>query len=358
MLAALIFFALPSTVAADDGCTPELCEGGRCFEERGVPYCLCGPGLAADGLGCVPAADDRLVRSTQAVELGERAVQIAMDQYGRDLAHIGRGWNAPPYELASHVRPNEWWCTDFVAWVYAAAGIPFTGGADGGWLVSGNDAAQEWFRERTVFVDRTHPDWDTFVPRAGDYVRFETPRSGHSAIVRYVEGDRLYTVEGNVDGKVWVDRHDEYRSIRQLVGFGVPMLENDEPHVAAIADPVVVMPAAATFDAELADDGPVDRLRVAWRLVGGPGQALFDDPTSARTTATFTAPGVYRFAIEVDDGDLFAASEVVVDVTSPVEPPIAEEAMSCSAASDGPTALALVALAAFAGALRRSRRSA
>jgi uncharacterized protein (TIGR03382 family) len=332
---ALVFFAMTSVASANDSCGPEHCAGGHCFEERGVPYCLCGPGFAADGLSCVPAEGDRLLRSSEAVALGERVVQIAMDQYGRELGEIGRGWTVPPYDLAAHVRPNEWWCTDFVVWVYAAAGLPLTGGGAGGWHITGNEGAEVWFRENTVFIDRDHPDWDTFVPRAGDYVRFWTPRSGHSAIVRYVEGDRLYTVEGNFDSEVRVNRYDDYKNMRQLVGFGIPMLDNDPPSVSAFAEPSVTWPEAALLDAELSDDGGVERLRPAWRLVDGSGQAIFEDPTVARTQVTFSAPGVYRFALDVDDGDLFETSELVIEAVSPPAPIVEATPASCATAGGG-----------------------
>jgi hypothetical protein len=349
---ALVFLAIPSIASANDSCEPEHCAGGHCFLERGVPYCLCGPGFAADGLSCVPAEGDRLLRSTEAAELGERVVRIAMDQYGRELSEIGRGWTVPPYDLAARVRPNEWWCTDFVAWVYAAAGIPLTGGGGGGWHVTGNDAAEVWFRENTVFIDRDHPEWETFVPRAGDYVRFWTPRSGHSAIVRYVEGDSLYTVEGNFDSEVRVNRYDDYKRMRQLVGFGIPMLDNDPPSVTAFAEPSVTWPEPALLDAELADDGGLDRLRAAWRLVDGSGQAVFEDPTLARTHVSFGSPGVYRFALDVDDGDLFETSEVVIEVTSPPAPVPEAAAASCSTAGGGAFGAAMI----FVAVLARRRR--
>lgn len=351
---ALVLSAMTSVASANDSCGPEHCAGGHCFEERGVAYCLCGPGFAAEGLTCVPAAGDRLLRSTEAAELGERVVQVAMAEYGRELVQIGRGSTVPPYDLASHVAPNEWWCTDFVAWVYAAAGVALTGGGDGGWHVAGNDAAEVWFRENTVFVDRDHPEWDTFVPRAGDYVRFWTPRSGHSAIVRYVEGDRLYTVEGNVDGKVWVDRYDDYKHMRQLVGFGIPMLDNDPPSVTAFAEPSVMWPEAALLDAELSDDGGVERLRPAWRLVDGSGQAIFEDPTQVRTHVTLSSPGIYRFALDVDDGDLFETSELVLEASSPPEPLAEATPASCSTAGGGgPIAFGIVFVVAL---VRRRQR--
>ncbi len=34
----------------------------------------------------------------------------------------------------------EYWCADFVSWVYAQAGSPFTGGLSGGWRIPGVDS--------------------------------------------------------------------------------------------------------------------------------------------------------------------------------------------------------------------------
>src|SRR5690606_4867174 len=109
--------------------------------------------------------------------------------------------------------PGEMWCSDFVSWVYRAAGVPFTGGYEGGWRLNNNFAIRRWFQRRGRWVDRDSEAWPTFEPQAGDYIRMHTRSGhGHSGIVRYsTPAGVLYTVEGNVGNRVRLRRYPRFR---------------------------------------------------------------------------------------------------------------------------------------------------
>ena len=191
--------------------------------ERNDPFCLCDEGYAADGLRCEAqpdaAPDERAVRSTS---IGARIVRIASAEGGRRATEIGRDLRESPGPMRQYIKPGELWCTDFVAWVYRAAGLPFTGGYQGGWHLTNNFAVRAWFERSGRWVANRSPAWDRFEPRPGDYLRFHTSRFGHSAIVRYVAGDTLYTVEGNArGGVVRLQRYAHYKQNRRIDGFGI-----------------------------------------------------------------------------------------------------------------------------------------
>ena len=111
------------------------------------------------------------------------------------------------------------WCACFVSWCanecgYIKEGIlPNTAGC-----VSG----ERWFRERGQWRD------STYTPKAGDIIYFDWDSDGegqdgavdHVGIVEKVEGDYIYTIEGNSGDKVshnaWKIGHYE------IYGFGCP----------------------------------------------------------------------------------------------------------------------------------------
>jgi hypothetical protein len=112
------------------------------------------------------------------------------------------------------------WCSDFVSWVYRIAGVPFTGGYDGGWLLRTNAAIERWYESRHGWIARGSPEFAHYEPSPGDYLRVSTERWGHSAIVHHVDGDTLYTVEGNVGGHVRKIRYRNFRDNERIAGFG------------------------------------------------------------------------------------------------------------------------------------------
>lgn len=220
----LSFCLAAPTAAQEDECAAVDCSGhGECMLEDHEPFCLCEDGYAADALTCTeappPPADARALRS---VSLGARVVQIASEQGGRSGGMVGRereGQSIGP--LRDYVKPGGLWCTDFVSWVYRIAGVPFTGGYQGGWHLTNNYAVRRWFQRQNRWVAKGTPEFTRFQPRPGDYLRFHTNRHGHSAIVRYVAGHTLYTIEGNSRGLVRLRRYWHYQQNRRIDGFGI-----------------------------------------------------------------------------------------------------------------------------------------
>jgi hypothetical protein len=191
--------------------------------EGSRPFCFCEDGFAADGQSCVRAREPRSVwRSRRSPRAGERAASIASAYEGNDARGVGADLRVPPFGLRHYVWRGEQWCTELVSWAYKAADVPMTGGSEGGWMIRNNRAMKAWFVRHDLWVARGSTASARFEPIAGDYVRFHTRSGvGHSGIVRRVDGDTLYTVEGNVGNRVRLRRFRDYRNDRRIDGFGM-----------------------------------------------------------------------------------------------------------------------------------------
>jgi hypothetical protein len=90
---------------------------------------------------------------------------------------------------------------------------------------------------------------------------------------------------------------------------------NQPPTVNAGADQNITLPGNATLSATVTDDGlPSGNLTRSWTRVSGPGTVTFSAPTSATTTASFSAPGSYLLRLTVSDSALTASDDVAVTV--------------------------------------------
>ncbi|MCB9613262.1 MAG: CHAP domain-containing protein [Sandaracinus sp.] len=217
-LACLLASLAPTDVVhADDPCAHVTCSShGACFSEGERAYCLCEEGFSAVGGTCVRR---RTVKRDD--HAGLRVVHVARGEVDRTLPFVGSERRLAPGPLGPHVPSGDLWCTDFVAWVYAVAGAPLSGGDDGGWLIRTNAAMRRWFERRGLFVAKSGSDFARFEPRPGDYVRIRNDTWGHSALVDHVEGDTLFLVEGNAGGKVRATRYPQWREHPRIDGFGI-----------------------------------------------------------------------------------------------------------------------------------------
>ena len=128
---------------------------------------------------------------------GDAIVATAAGELGRDDDDCpGRG---------CYLGNGTDWCSEFVSWCYQRAGFGFTGGAEGGWLLTNTTRIRSWFGENSTYLERSAPDWNAFRPTLGDYVyigRAGDPDRKHSGVVESVDanGD-LHTIEGNNAGR-------------------------------------------------------------------------------------------------------------------------------------------------------------
>ena len=91
---------------------------------------------------------------------------------------------------------------------------------------------------------------------------------------------------------------------------------NVAPTVNAGADQTITLPAGATLNATVTDDGlpAPSALTYAWTTVSGPGTVTFATATAEDTTASFSAAGTYVLRLTASDGSLSANDTVTVTV--------------------------------------------
>jgi VWFA-related protein len=93
---------------------------------------------------------------------------------------------------------------------------------------------------------------------------------------------------------------------------------NKSPTVNAGPDQAVTLPAAASLDGTVTDDGlpnPPGKVTTIWSRFSGPGTVIFGNPNGVDTTANFTEPGTYVLSLTASDGESGASDTVTVTVT-------------------------------------------
>jgi hypothetical protein len=99
------------------------------------------------------------------------------------------------------------------------------------------------------------------------------------------------------------------------VGADVPQITNRPPTADAGPDQAIDVGDVAQLSGVSTDDGrPNGTLTYLWSVRSGPGSVSFGTPTSARTSATFSAVGSYVLRLTVSDSSLSVYDEVTVSV--------------------------------------------
>lgn len=97
--------------------------------------------------------------------------------------------------------------------------------------------------------------------------------------------------------------------------FQTPGSADIPPVATAGEDRSVILSGKTYLSGKVRSVTPVTK--VEWKKVSGPGAVNFNDPSVLSTTATFTAPGSYRLAMNVNEGVLLSTSTLNVNVTLP-----------------------------------------
>jgi hypothetical protein len=97
-----------------------------------------------------------------------------------------------------------------------------------------------------------------------------------------------------------------------------PPPTNHSPAVNAGPDIVITLPASATLDGTVTDDGlpkPLGTVATTWTKLSGPsGTVTFANASAIDTTASFTAAGTYVLRLTASDGALSSSDDVTVVV--------------------------------------------
>lgn len=121
--------------------------------------------------------------------------------------YIGAGWGQNGWS------PDTPWCACFLSWAAVQSGAvenpPYFANVDTG--MTGFQTAGRWAGKN-----------DDYTPIPGDYIFFDWSGGAdpaHAGAVLYVDGDTVYTIEGNSGGRVAVQRYA--LSDPRIVGYGL-----------------------------------------------------------------------------------------------------------------------------------------
>jgi RHS repeat-associated protein len=92
--------------------------------------------------------------------------------------------------------------------------------------------------------------------------------------------------------------------------------ENQAPNVNPGTDQSITLPANATLNGTVTDDGwpRGSSVSIAWAKVSGPGNVTFSNPNAAATTAAFSEAGPYVLSLTASDSALSTSKNVQVRV--------------------------------------------
>ena len=92
---------------------------------------------------------------------------------------------------------------------------------------------------------------------------------------------------------------------------------NNPPVVNAGPDQTITLPANATLNGSVTDDGlpnPPGTVTISWTKTSGPGTVTFGNASAAVTTASFSTSGTYVLRLTANDSQLSSFDEVTITV--------------------------------------------
>lgn len=157
-----------------------------------------------------------------AIAQAELAKGITEDPIGCDAGNPSRKGDCGEGVNKYTDNTLEYWCADFVSWVYKEAGTPFKGGASGGWRIASVESVQGYMERNGTFTKNgaSAPD-----PQPGDV--YVINNGEHIGIVVKVEGGKLYTISGNTSTENYSNgvgvgqaTYNDFKSNPTITGYG------------------------------------------------------------------------------------------------------------------------------------------
>ena len=115
-------------------------------------------------------------------------------------------------------------------------------------------------------------------------------------------------------------RSSEYSTIadRPILTILYQTLPNQLPSVNAGGDQTIALPAGATLDGTVTDDGQLNPVITTWSKFSGPGTVAFGNASAIDTTASFSTAGTYVLRLTANDGQFVPVDDVTVTVNAPL----------------------------------------
>ncbi|PYP84331.1 MAG: hypothetical protein DMF61_19995, partial [Blastocatellia bacterium AA13] len=139
--------------------------------------------------------------------------------------------------------------------------------------------------------------------------------TAYSAFVPLAEGANVLTA---IATDLFNNTSQAARTVTRRAGANQPPLVNAGP------DLTVILPAAATLNGVVTDEGlpTCAAVTTSWSTASGPGPVAFSNQAGRVTAAAFTAPGIYVLRLSASDTELSASDDVTVTVVPPNQAPV------------------------------------
>jgi hypothetical protein len=269
------------------------------------------------------------IREADDVRLGNGRIADLFQKAGRDLTETGDAEN-----LAAGATPSA---------SFTAPGTSATGAVDGftidvpHWGSRGSGSAQDWYA-LDLGTPRTFDDVKVYFYNDRELGGYTEPALYR---VQYLRGGEWVDVPGQARTPVFPrsnynrvqfepvtaqhvrvlmkhrDEHATALKEMQVLRTGDrPRPDaNAAPYVIAKEDASFRRPAQARLEGVVEDDAlPAGTLESRWRLVDGPGAALFDDASASTTIVRFSEGGTYTLELTATDGEKSSSARVTVTV--------------------------------------------
>ena len=156
----------------------------------------------------------------------KKLVQIAQAEIGT-CEPTGDDKYIQVWNTLGHTRfaLNVAWCAIFVTWCKIQAGISSNVVPD----YASCNAGMKWFKDKAKF-QFSKAYGGNYVPLTGDIVFFtgnySKTNSSHTGIVEKVQGNTLFTIEGNTSDAVHERKYD--LSSKYILGYGTPAYNDND----------------------------------------------------------------------------------------------------------------------------------
>ncbi|MFA6661516.1 MAG: CHAP domain-containing protein, partial [Bacilli bacterium] len=157
---------------------------------------------------------DLIIGEECTIDYAALLISVAMQEEGYQEKSDGYskygGWYAE--QVSNSVYATGDWCAMFVSWCANQAGIS----TNTILRYASVSAGRSWFEAKGLFEYK-----EDYIPKPGDILIFKSDGASHTGIVVKVEGNTLYTIEGNTSDMV-AQRNYDLTNCSRLTGYGTP----------------------------------------------------------------------------------------------------------------------------------------
>lgn len=165
--------------------------------------------------------DDTFISHAPGVSIGARAafLKVLASQYGSMGVVKGSNYGEDTGKYYTELLNPEWgegvaWCVAYISWALDQPGVPVEAPAEKAYvavLERELSGTAQW---------RDNDQWESVI--SGDLIFFnldEDTEADHVGVVLTVQGDKVYTIEGNSYNRVRVRDYDVESN--EIIGYGV-----------------------------------------------------------------------------------------------------------------------------------------